>query len=566
MPLRVALDYDTNWYSTGGQRLMGANAASEGFFRNLVQHGPIAELAGYVGNKQAHESFTVRVKSWNPNLPTRGVHYSAVEELAKCDVFYRGDPDLSKRAWQRRVVDPAAWSLCGVTHTTCSLGALEGLSEMVTAPYQPWDAIICTSQAVRTTVEQVTASFGDYLASIGNGGNFRPRLELPVIPLGVDYDILACEGTSPKNRKTQRAALGIGDDAMVFLFLGRLVYHAKAHPLPMYLALQRAAEATGKEVHLVLAGWFGSPEIEKVFHASGSFCPKVKLHFVDGRRPEIRQQIWAAADVFISLVENIQETFGLTPLEAMAARLPIIVTDWDGYRESVRHEIDGILIPTYAAASGGQAALVRHYLDALTYDEYVASISQSTVVDVAAVTAACIRLIQHPEDRQRMGAAGQARVRESFAWPTIIGRYVELWEELKRRRLAAGPQPIKTGNALPWLLDPHVAFGHYPTLHFSPEMVLQLTADGNRVARNPQLLPQMYQHRLLHFVTTRGLLLEPPDVQQVLNAFLAGSQTAEALLPEAGTLRDRVWRTLGWLMKIDLLALVDPPQPRRTEE
>jgi len=39
---------------------------------------------------------------------------------------------------------------------------------------------------------------------------------------------------------------------------------------------------------------------------------------------------WQAAGVFIALSDKIQETLGLTPLEAMAEGLPVIVSDWDG--------------------------------------------------------------------------------------------------------------------------------------------------------------------------------------------------------------------------------------------
>jgi glycogen synthase len=44
--------------------------------------------------------------------------------------------------------------------------------------------------------------------------------------------------------------------------------------------------------------------------------------------------------------DNIQETFGLTPLEAMAAGLPVIVGDWDGYKDTVRDGVDGFRIPS----------------------------------------------------------------------------------------------------------------------------------------------------------------------------------------------------------------------------
>ncbi len=46
------------------------------------------------------------------------------------------------------------------------------------------------------------------------------------------------------------------------------------------------------------------------------------------------------------LIDNMQESFGLTPIEAMAAGLPRVISDWDGYRDSVQHGEDGFLIRT----------------------------------------------------------------------------------------------------------------------------------------------------------------------------------------------------------------------------
>ena len=68
---------------------------------------------------------------------------------------------------------------------------------------------------------------------------------------------------------------------------------------------------------------------------------------VDGRPADTRFSIWSVADIFISFSDNIQETFGLTPVEAMAAGLPSVVTDWDGYRDTVRHGIDQHFVPLH---------------------------------------------------------------------------------------------------------------------------------------------------------------------------------------------------------------------------
>ena len=72
---------------------------------------------------------------------------------------------------------------------------------------------------------------------------------------------------------------------------------------------------------------------------------------------EVKRQALAAADVAVSLVDNAQETFGLAVAEAMAAGLPLVVSDWSGYRDLVRDGIDGYLIPSAWAASAPQASV-----------------------------------------------------------------------------------------------------------------------------------------------------------------------------------------------------------------
>jgi hypothetical protein len=66
----------------------------------------------------------------------------------------------------------------------------------------------------------------------------RPPLtaELPIIPLGVDCESFD-EPRKDQIRRELRAELGIGADEIVVLYLGRPVFHAKTHPLPMFRVL-----------------------------------------------------------------------------------------------------------------------------------------------------------------------------------------------------------------------------------------------------------------------------------------------------------------------------------------
>ena len=59
---------------------------------------------------------------------------------------------------------------------------------------------------------------------------------------------------------------------------------------------------------------------------AAKLCPSVHTVTLDGRKAEERGKAWAAADVFCSLSDNIQETFGISPIEAMAAGLPVVVS------------------------------------------------------------------------------------------------------------------------------------------------------------------------------------------------------------------------------------------------
>ena len=110
----------------------------------------------------------------------------------------------------------------------------------------------------------------------------------------------------------------------------------------MYKALENAVRITKKEVVLIECGWHANESIAKAFDdAASKICPNIKKQFLDGRNLKNRKLAWSSADIFSSLSDNIQETFGITPIEAMASGLPVVVSDWDGYRDSVRHGVDG---------------------------------------------------------------------------------------------------------------------------------------------------------------------------------------------------------------------------------
>ncbi|GAB4405669.1 MAG: hypothetical protein OHK0048_25560 [Rhodoferax sp.] len=361
------------------------------------------------------QHFAQTVQTFGRQEPVRAVDKNTLGALAQVGVVYYPGPGIGEHAFQRAAFGHGSWILCGITHTTASAGAMDALSDLITAPVQPWDAVICTSTAVKDNVTRLLQAQVDCLkARLGITKLVLPQL--PVIPLGIHTQDFAF---ATKQKAAARAGLGVDPDTLVVLFMGRLSFHAKAHPLAMYQALEAAAQATGKSVVLIECGWHANDFIAKAYaDAARLACSSVRVITLDGRKAEDRQTAWAAADVFCSLSDNIQETFGITPIEAMAAGLPVVVSDWDGYKDTVRDGIDGFRIPTLMPRAGlGRDLAQRHTLEIDTYDMYCGHSCMVVAVDVAATTHAFLRLFASPQLRKQMGEAG----RQAFVFRSLRG-------------------------------------------------------------------------------------------------------------------------------------------------
>lgn len=546
----VAIYYHPEAYSTSSPKLMGRHAAGESFLRGLLTHSQADAFWVQVQNSAHARNFAETAKAFNRAEPIKAVDKANLCALAQAGaVFYPG-PGIGEFAWQRAGCGHGAWSLCGITHTTSSAGAMDALADLITAPVQPWDAVICTSNAVKDNVTRLLQAQVDYLKNrLGISKLVLPQL--PVIPLGIhtlDFAFSADQAAAARNR------LGVSNEAVVVLFMGRLSFHAKAHPLAMYQALETAAQATGRQVTLVECGWHANEFIAKAYAvASQRACPSVRVVTLDGRKAEDRQTAWAAADVFCSLSDNIQETFGIVPIEAMAAGLPVVVSDWDGYRDTVRDGLDGFRIPTLMPSAGmGDDLGWRHALEIDTYDMYCGHTCSLVAVDVQATAAAFTRLFESSDLRRQMGEAGRTRAREVYDWKPIIGRYEALWSELNDMRASQAKNLPSLPHPWPARLDPFHAFGAYPTQNLRPQTVLTLVHADVEAA-----LRQVRAWRDLAMVDfAKAILPDEAEIEAVLQKAATGPKAAADLVASiTPNRRPVVLRALTWLVKLGIFRL-----------
>ena len=586
--LSAAVFYAPDGYDTGGKRLLGRQAAGEGFLKAVLRYSRCDRLYCYAYDRATFNQFQQQVRSWG--LDPEGIDWLAAGDphsAARADVLYHPSPGLGDLAWRRRLADQRGYGLCGVTHTTASRAVMESIGNLAIAPVQSWDALICTSQAVRHGVEQVIENWSEYL---GQQFGRRPQMaiELPVIPLGVDCDRFAGSGAEVGDDRRQewRQQLDIAEDDIVILFVGRLIAYAKAHPIPMYDAIERAAQRTGQRIHLIQAGWFESDRDEVMFKETmPTLCPSVNGIFLDGRDRHVRDSIWSAADIFISLADNIQETFGLTPIEAMAAGLPVVVSDWNGYKESVRHGVDGFRVPTVSPPPGSGITLAQdYYEDRINYSTYVGESASAVAIDIDGCAASLVELIENPDLRRQFGANGQQRARSVYDWRVVIASYDDLWERMRDRQTSATERaPVLPGRpAMPMIDDPFSAFAHYPSqiLRDHDTIALGINAAPHRLTLLRNIWPNRIGDRnrlsdadleaLLDHLKTgerrvSELIAWMTQRQVSPTAEVSSEPSREIMADRQVHLRRRVYLTLTYLLKFDIVQLIVQLHPERSD-
>lgn len=474
-----ALRFEAEAYQLGTSRILGRQSAGSGFLRGALGLTELTELTGYGPSRSASKAFGQIVAAHRKDMTAKWIAPLASDALRAQGAVHFPDPVIGEHARQRLAAGSAGWSISGITHTISSLGAMRAIADLATAPLMEWDGIVLTSEAVKTSVMELLGAQEDYLAWRFPGAGAQPRPQFPVIPLGVHCDDFAF---TDDLRAEARRALGLGEGDVAFLFVGRLSFHAKANPFPMYTALEEVARRTGKRIALIQYGLFANAAIEAAFKQGAQrHAPSVRHIFLDGGQPALGERAWAAGDVFMSLSDNIQESFGLTPLEAMAAGLPVIVTDWNGYRQTVRHGECGLMVPSFAPAPGaGTAYADRHAADLINYDIFLSQTARHVAIDMAALCDAAAELATDAEKRRTMGAAGRRIARAEFDWPVLMRRYREFWAELARIRAAAAGDPRWAPRVSPDRIDPFRLFRNYPTqLIDGATRLRQRTGAGN---------------------------------------------------------------------------------------
>lgn len=549
-PQNAAIWYAQDGFDPTAKGINGRRVAGESFLKGFLRHADVDEFV--ILSKQAEEVEPVKALAADlrPGLAVRHASLMRPTGIRPVETVFYPSPNFSSEAWRRAPYGTGAYALTGITHTTSTQAVMEGWLNLRVSPLAEWDAVICTSKAVQASVRFQLDLIDGHLKRQLNA-TLRPRPLLPVIPLGIHCDDFTPD---PAAGKALRARIGAAEGDVVFTTIARLTPHEKFDPLPIYLAMQSAQKklGTGQKLHIAFCGVFREDYSRKVFEEGARrLMPDVGFVLLDGADPADRKAALSGADVFMFLIDNIQETFGLAPIEGMAAGLPLLVSDWDGMKDTVTPDV-GFRITSRTLPGPHLAQEALRYQGGFdSYVQYCSITSALTEIDMGELTARIVDLALNPGLRKRMGAAGQARARATYDWRHVVPQMQALWGEQQARRAHADAKPARyAADALPVAPSPTALFGSYPT-------ELASFADNRLVARD--LTGRLGPAETLDVRDYAGVKRVFAPKAQVLAVFQAiegaGMQgvTVETLAKGLNVPPQIIERVAMWLLKYDFI-------------
>lgn len=211
-----------------------------------------------------------------------------------------------------------------------------------------------------------------------------PTRRVRLLGNGIDVGRFAGTGAT---RSEVRAELGMGDDDVVVMSVGRLVAEKG---FPELLAASASIPAPHR---LVIVG---PDEPDKSDALPPELIAEARQRGVQflGQRNDI-PRLLGAADVFV--LASHREGFPRAAMEAAATGLPVVATDIRGCRQVVDPDHTGYLVPPR---------------------------------DAAALARAMAELIDDPGRRASFGAAARIKAKAEFDEQVVIDRLFEAYAEL----------------------------------------------------------------------------------------------------------------------------------------
>ncbi|MBJ96007.1 MAG: hypothetical protein CMP23_16205 [Rickettsiales bacterium] len=531
-----------------GEILVGRKVANTSFIKALLHYGDFDRYCFLVGENGDLEGIKALLAGHDPATVDR-IEVRNVIELP--EAMARGEINVLHQYSHadhmgavlnlRNRYAQSSLPVTAQIHSLSYPSMMNSYLDTALARPSEIDAVFCSSAPGREVVLRCFAALTQQLKEAGLELP-QPRWELPVVPLGI-----SCEELAKGDRTTARSQLGIPTDSFVVLGMARFTEFDKMDMFPVltaFASFNESVKEQGIKPTLLLAGarqGTRTPEMIELWARGLGLSEQIILR-VDFAEQE-KAGLLAASDLFIAPSDNPQETFGITVVEAMAANLPIIAADFNGYKDTVSEDV-GIRVPTHWNADMDRISELGPILYQRPLHLFL---GQSIEVDLNALAEAMTELCLNHSKRSEMATAAGRRARKLYDWSQVIPRYQATWDALIEKPFQAEPQ-----RRHPLRMDFQQVFGHYPTTVRKTQRRL------NRSALAAAICPQQNGYPI--YPEMKNLF----DGNAVMAALAFAAETVELDALEA-KIKEQVyphspWRAsllVSWLLKHGLLEGAD---------
>lgn len=454
---------------------VGRNVANNVFFKALLRYSTFDEFHFFLTNRshirlfeQEHGDFIQSVGAGHKIKVFLREQLPEVIEQVDYTVFHQSDHinAFNSLCYLRNKL--GHFPVTAFIHSLSYQRYMHTYMAMCQGGVTASDAMLCSTEngaeVVRRCLQQAATGISKPM----------PDVQLQVLPLGMD-------GSSMDfgDRTASRTALGFADTDVVGLCFGRFSDYDKMDLLPLLQGF-RDASKDHPNWKLVLAGYVQSEDYLKIVEIWIRILGLSSSVIIERAPSDDRKaKLFRASDMFISLSDNPQETFGLTLVEAMAAGLPLLVSDYDGYRNLVTEDV-GVRVHTSWDRVDALTAL-GPILDEATYHRYL---GQSLVVDMTDLRNKLTALYDNAQLRKTLGKAARDKFLANYDCPVVIARLEQFWDKLK-----AQYTHIEDPSPDPSAMDFFETFGHYPTNMATDDQPLEMSEFGHFLASKGSKYP-----------------------------------------------------------------------------
>ena len=389
------------------------------------------------------------------------------------------------------------------------------------------DSIIFPSESCRT-------SFNQFVATQYPGQSCP--LDQRVIPFGIDLE----KFPTKSDKKTLRKAYNLPEEKVIFLHFSRLNPFTKMDVFPLIRDFEQSL-GNEPDALLLIAGEVHSKSYADELHKYVKEAHlETHIQFIHDLDQSRVHELFLLADVFTSMSDNSGETFGLTVVEAMAAELPVVITDWNGYKELIDDAKDGYKIPTYWME---ETAEFNYWFNALSIINFGDRFIQSVAYDHP-YCQRVLRDLYHDQNlRRTLGRHARLSAEKKFSTEVMMTRCETYFRNRIQAAKAAAPQTFKGSLTN----DFGAGYRHFPTRLLSLKDTYRLSPEGHHIVDGEKNITIMEKHIRVY-----------KEMVPVLTSLRAGAKTGEEIMTEINAEKPSLSFTLMYLLKHTIIEVTKP--------